>query len=578
MKKAYLVKYVSIILSLVVFVSLTACGGNANNSGNTTPAGTSGAQAATQETVQTGETAPDPLGKYEPAIELTAVGLIGTDYKYLEGETFEDNAWTKAYKEELGINIKYKWYTDSSQYDQKLSLSMASDDLPDVLRIMNPNDLSTLKANDQLADLTDIYNRYASESLKQVLEFDAKAFGLLHYNGKLVATGMPNNIYEGVNQLYIRQDWLDNLGLSAPKTMEDLLKTAEAFTKNDPDKNGKDDTIGIAVYKDIMGGGFADFTGIFNGYHAYPRIWIKDSSGQLVYGSILPEMKKALLVMQDMYKNGLIDKEFGMMDGGKATEATTSGKAGIEFGAWWNAAWPLADSMVKNTSAYWRPYPIVSADGSPVLGSTNGGFSSYFVAGKNCKNPEALIKLHNFFLMTMEPENAEKYQILFGGETGNERQSEGQSLAFGQLNFPDINYRISQSISAAVAKRDPSSLNKSDKLNYDKAIKWLDSKDISDPQNYVQYICFGAGDISAQTGVIGSYMKNQSCMVNEFVGSPTPTMVEKKAVLDKMEIETITRIIMGKPIEEYDKFVEDWKRLGGDDITREVNEGYASQK
>jgi ABC-type sugar transport system, periplasmic component len=577
MKKTFPVKLVSIIITLFMVASLAACGGNANNSTESTTAVTTGNTQATSQAATT-EKAADPLGKYEPAIDLTAAGLIASDYKYLEGETFEENAFTKVYRDELGINLKYKWYTDSTQYDQKLSLGIASNDLPDVFRIMNPNDLSTLRANDQLADLTEAYEKYASKPLREVLEFDQKAFGLLHYNGKLVATGMPNNIYEGINQLYIRQDWLDNLGLSAPKTMVDVLKIAEAFTKNDPDKNGKNDTYGISVYKDIMGGGLGDFTGIFNAYHAYPKIWVKDSSGKLVYGSTLPEMKTALAVMQDMYKKGLIDKEFGMMDGAKAVEAITSGKVGMEYGAWWNAAWPLADNMTKDKKAYWRPYPIVSADSNPVLGSTNGGFSSYFVVNKNCKNPEALIKLHNWYLMTLQPENVLKYQDIFQGPEGNKRQSEGQGLAFGQLNYVDKGYRDSVAMSDAISKKDPSSLTTDLKLNYDKALKWLDSKDISDPQNYVQYICFGAGDISAQYGVLGGYMKNKSFMVNEFVGSPTPTMVEKKAVLDKMEIETITNIIMGNPVESYDKFVGDWKKLGGEDITKEVNDWYSSQK
>jgi putative aldouronate transport system substrate-binding protein len=440
------------------------------------------------------------------------------------------------------------------------------------MRIMNPNDLSILKGNDQLADLTDAYARYGSPALKTILAFDPKSFGLLESKGRLVATGMPNNIYEGVLHLWLRQDWLDTLGLSAPKSMEDILRIARAFTTQDPDRNGANDTIGFAMYKDIMGGAFGDMFGFFNGYKAYPRIWIRNPSGQIVYGSIQPEMKDALLVFQQLYREGVIDKEFGMMDGGKATEATTSGRAGMEYGAWWNAAWPLADSMIKNPKAFWRPFPIAAVGGKPVRGETNGGFSSYFAASKKCAHPEALIKLHNFFLMTLEPKNVQKYLRLFGGESDNKRQSEGQAIAFGQLNFPDINYRLSLEMSDAIRRKDPSGLNESLLLNYQAAMKWVTSRDLSDPQNYVQYICFGAGDMAAQAGVVGSYIKNKSIMINEFSGSPTPTMVEKKAVLDTMEIEMITRVIMGKPISEFDSFVADWKRLGGDQITREVDQ------
>ena len=55
-------------------------------------------------------------------------------------------------------------------------------------------------------------------------------------------------------------------------------------------------------------------------------------------------------------------------------------------------------------------------------------------------------------------------------------------------------------------------------------------------------------------------------------------MVERNATLQAMEEEVFTNIIMGAPIDTFDKFVEDWKNLGGDDITKELNEWYKSSK
>jgi len=50
-------------------------------------------------------------------------------------------------------------------------------------------------------------------------------------------------------------------------------------------------------------------------------------------------------------------------------------------------------------------------------------------------------------------------------------------------------------------------------------------------------------------------------------------MSDKNATLTKMEYETFTKIIMGAaPIEEFDKFVENWYKLGGEQMTNEVNE------
>ena len=46
--------------------------------------------------------------------------------------------------------------------------------------------------------------------------------------------------------LLIRQDWLTKLGLKPPATWDDFMVLAEAFTKKDPDGDGKKNTYGLA--------------------------------------------------------------------------------------------------------------------------------------------------------------------------------------------------------------------------------------------------------------------------------------------------------------------------------------------
>ena len=75
-------------------------------------------------------------------------------------------------------------------------------------------------------------------------------------------------------------------------------------------------------------------------------------------------------------------------------------------------------------------------------------------------------------------------------------------------------------------------------------------------------------------------MNADGCVTfDAYAGSLTKAMQEKKAYLDKLELETFTNIIMGQaPIDEFDVFVENWKKSGGDDISKEVNEWYQSVK
>jgi putative aldouronate transport system substrate-binding protein len=64
-----------------------------------------------------------------------------------------------------------------------------------------------------------------------------------------------------------------------------------------------------------------------------------------------------------------------------------------------------------------------------------------------------------------------------------------------------------------------------------------------------------------------------------FVGAPTETMTSKMSTLTDLQDEVFTKIILGEEsIDAFDKFVEDFNALGGEDITREVNEWYDSVK
>ena len=66
---------------------------------------------------------------------------------------------------------------------------------------------------------------------------------------------------------------------------------------------------------------------------------------------------------------------------------------------------------------------------------------------------------------------------------------------------------------------------------------------------------------------------------NLFNGEPTATMKKKWEQLQTMEKQIYTNIIYGKePVDAFDKFVEEWKNQGGDQITQEVNEWYQSVK
>ena len=96
-------------------------------------------------------------------------------------------------------------------------------------------------------------------------------------DGEIMAIPAPNLTAGGVNEMWIRQDWLDALGLEAPRTWDELAQVANAFVTEDPDGNGEDDTIGIlgpgnADHMNAVGGNQFGLDPLFSCYQSYPPV------------------------------------------------------------------------------------------------------------------------------------------------------------------------------------------------------------------------------------------------------------------------------------------------------------------
>src|SRR5690606_36151551 len=79
--------------------------------------------------------------------------------------------------------------------------------------------------------------------------------------------------------------------------------------------------------------------------------------------------------------------------------------------------------------------------------------------------------------------------------------------------------------------------------------------------------------------VIDEYERQGLGIYDAFQGAGTPTMVERMDTLKRLQHEAFTKIIMGEePVSYFDQFIKEWLQLGGEQITREVNEWYQERK
>jgi putative aldouronate transport system substrate-binding protein len=497
-----------------------------------------------------------PFGKYSPEITVTTVKNLRETH-FEEGDTLENNRVAKKIRDDLGIIPKYLWVSESSQYTTKLNTSIAAGDIPDIFEV-NAQQLDMLVRSDAIRDITDLFATYASDQTKQYYNEDPAQVDIAKFNGRLMAVPDLESTSD-TYCLFVRQDWLDKLGLPAPKSMQDVLTIAEAFATRDPDGNGQNDTIGL-----LLSSSMGEIFEFMYGYHAYPSGWKKDSSGSLVYGAIQPEVKTALTVLADLYKKGYIDQEFAATDGSLANEKILSGKAGLFFGGF---ATPLGIREFENMNptGKLRAYPLPSADSKPVQVVVNNPVPYFNVVNKKYAHPEALIKLAN-----------ETYRNYFGPAADMSLSISPSGYSYWLHNIvisgiPNKNLNAHLILKSALASKDTSKLDAEQKLYYDWLTRYINN-DRTDTLAFGYYWVFGPEE-GTTFSVMDKYVKNNQILLNAFYGAPTQTMVSRQSTLDAMRDEVFTRIIMGSsPISAFDTFVSDWKRQGGDTITQEVNE------
>ncbi|WP_248923874.1 extracellular solute-binding protein [Paenibacillus hamazuiensis] len=533
---------IGMISAAMVFV--TACGGSTGEGTASKDQPSAPAQAVNT----------DPLGKYDPPIEVTTVRSLDPNLKFREGENIDSNIWSKTIEKELGIKIKNSWTVNGAQYEQKMNVAIASGDLPEFMSL-SPTQFVQLMDNGQLMDITSLVDKFGSPMLKEYLKSDGGlSLETATLKGKLMGIPTMASIVDSSPILWVRMDWLKKIGLPEPKTMDEVLKIAEAFANQDPDGNGKKDTVGFLASKELWTG-YPRLMGFFNGYHAYPNIWIKDGGGKLVYGGIQPEMKTALGELQKLYKAGLMDQEFGVKDTKKVEETVASGKNGLFFGPNWAPLTTLQANKNNDPNADWKPFPVVSADGKPIFAQNSApGGNSYFTAiNKNAKHPEAVIKVLNLFVEKMWGAKADP---AFTSE-------EATTLAFHK--YPPVtlfaaNKNLTQhhKVAEALKSKDTSKLNGEEKSTYDTILKYQGG----DQKSWGTAKVFGEDSVYT---IINNYKTNNQLIKDEMYLAPTPTMVQKKSTLDKMSDQMITSIILGAPLDDFDKFVSDWKKLGGDE-------------
>lgn len=240
------------------------------------------------------------------------------------------------YKKLTGINLNII-QPPHQQYMEKLLVSFTESDSPQLCEIL-PEYLSLMIAR----GIPIALNTFIEES-QYVKEFpDAMLNALKDKEGTIY--GFPARDGGGC-VTYIRKDWLDRLGLETPETWEEFYEVLQAFTYEDPDGNGIDDTRG---YTDVTSGS-EDWYNRAVMLDARVEIYFKD--GEWVDGFTEAAMIPALKRLRQIYQEGLADTNIPTNTTFTARNRFISGDVGVI--TYWGNHW--ARNLLERTRAVSGP-------------------------------------------------------------------------------------------------------------------------------------------------------------------------------------------------------------------------------
>ena len=513
-----------------------------------------------------------PFGAYPETIEYTLGKMTSVNNSNMpENDTYTDNAYTRYIKSVINVQNVDVFEANDSQYDTNVSMVISMGSLPDIMVVSSQDEVEQLVEAGLIEDLTESYNNCISDRIRKMYEsYGDSLKDMVTYDGKIMA--LPEtNITDGPNLVWLRKDWMDKLGLSEPHTIDDVVNIVKHFISEDPgnngvDASGKPNTVGLAVDTDVTGecGYSSEFLLdiIFACFGAYPKQWIMNDDGEIVYGSVTDEAKEALSYISSLYNQGVIDNDFLLRTSTNICELIENGLCGSFFGPWWAPNNPLANAVSRNPDADWQPYLIATdSDGTTSYHSQNPCYK-YVVVRKGYEHPEIAAKMISVMFDKV------RFDCTDSGEFKNYYQLNVEPTARPLSINVDYNNALSicyRNIDATISgRKNPDSLELLERSFYDACSEYIKNANKTSTQWAAYMSRIKACSLIAQDNIK---------VVDSLYFKTTDTMKSHWWRLKAKEKEAYLKIISGEEdISYFDTFVKEWNEQGGQTITSEVSQ------
>ncbi len=343
-----------------------------------------------------------------------------------------DNEFELKLEEMTGYKIEVTWIPDS-QYNDKLNVTMASGDLPNIIVAKDKSpaiyDFIDAGAFWQLDDfLADYENLNQDETVSANASFSGDTYGIYRPRDLIRSTLMVN------------QQWLDNLGLEMPTTTDEFTEMCDAFTNDDPDGNGQNDTYCLSVPKWDGGLNTNSSFDIMEIWFGSPNKWgYSEADGKWMPDFMTTEYMEGLNYLKSLYENGYMNADFAVLPTDDWAAEMINGKAGAVVdtqsmaSAVCTSFKELNNDPDADCSDYINITNSVEYNGEKLMLPTTG-FSGQLMMPMS-SNSEEQVKVNLDFLNKLASTDTNLF--INRGEEGVDYTLDENGLPVGTADFPN---------------------------------------------------------------------------------------------------------------------------------------------
>jgi putative aldouronate transport system substrate-binding protein len=442
----------------------------------------------------------------------------------------------KMIEEKTNTILDIQWVPDGN-YDEKMNASFATGSLPQVTFIKNQASFILMRdaiRSGQFWEVGPLLKEYPNLSklkpeVLQNMSVDGKIYSLYPE----VSLSRQGVIY--------RKDWADNVGLQAPKTIDELYTMLKKFTENDPDKNGLNDTIGLADRSDLVFGAFKTVSS----YFGTPNSW-GFQNDKLMPEFMFPEYMDTMKFFKKLHQDKVMNLDFPVTSKPDQQNMFVTGKAGVYIGSMEDVQSLYSRMIGHNPNAVVDVQNRIEGPKGFGVWALPGFIDAVLFPKSAVKSEKELRDILTFFDRLMEPELA-------------------NLIAFG---IEGKHYNLEGGKASAIEDR---------KLLEREVIPFNNFK-MGGPSTIKMLEPYFSLPVRAKAAEL---VKDNDKIVIHDPTSPldSKTQAEKGLRLQEIIKDATYKFILGTIDEAgFQKEIERWKKEGGDKIIEEYNASYKASK